>query len=221
MHQGTIVMKVKEKLYEGRGRPRKFQPGEIVEWRLRAPDSLLMELRVLARIGKRSINDEIIARLLLSLNYQPDKPVIRTARAEKLISLATRFEMWISTLKPHADNQSAVKDADLNDDEYLWVWINGEKEVIKGKASGYSMRIPENLSDEIRVMARLHKRSLNEEMLTRILVSMGYYSAGILEQNDDAQALKVLCLEFERYLKERIEEAEKRALPWEDSPPEM
>ncbi len=41
-------MKVKEKMWDGRGRPRKFQPGEAVEWRLRAPDNLLMELRICA-----------------------------------------------------------------------------------------------------------------------------------------------------------------------------
>ncbi|MDA4818888.1 Arc family DNA-binding protein, partial [Enterobacter hormaechei] len=84
-------MKVKEKMWEGRGRPRKFQPGEAVEWRLRIPDNLLMELRICARAGKRSVNDEIMARLLLSLNYQPDVPLIKTADAEKLISLAVKF----------------------------------------------------------------------------------------------------------------------------------
>ena len=85
-------MKVKEKMWDGRGRPRKFRPGEAVEWRLRAPDNLLMELRVCARTGKRSVNDEIIARLLQSLNYQPDVPVIKTAEGERLISLAVKFE---------------------------------------------------------------------------------------------------------------------------------
>ena len=91
-------MKVKEKMWEGRGRPRKFQPGEAVEWRLRAPDNLLMELRVCARLGKRSVNDEIIARLLLSLNYQPNSPVIKTAEGERLIALAVKFENWLSSL---------------------------------------------------------------------------------------------------------------------------
>jgi hypothetical protein len=91
-------MKVKEKMWDGRGRPRKFQPGEAVEWRLRAPDNLLMELRICARAGNRSVNEEIIARLLLSLNYQPGKPVIKTAEGERLIALAVRFEEWLGQL---------------------------------------------------------------------------------------------------------------------------
>lgn len=207
-------MKVKEKMYEGRGRPRKFQPGEIVEWRLRAPDNLLLELRICARMAKRSINDEIISRLLISLNYQSDKPIIRTAKAEKLISLAARFDDWLdSLLSTGGGGRSAVDDG--SQDENLWVWCKGERELISGKASGYSMRIPENLADEIRVMARVHGRSLNEEMLTRIMASMGYYTDRVLNQNEDAQALKVLCVEFERYLKARIDDAETKALPWE------
>ena len=207
-------MKVKEKMYEGRGRPRKFQSGEIVEWRLRAPDNLLLELRICARMGKRSINDEIISRLLISLNYQSDKEIIRTARAEKLISLAARFEDWLDSLLSVSGKGRASKD-EGSQDENLWVWHKGERELISGKASGYSMRIPENLADEIRVMARVHGRSLNEEMLTRIMASMGYYTDRVLDQNEDAQALKVLCIEFEKYLKERIDDAERKALPWE------
>lgn len=207
-------MKVKEKMYEGRGRPRKFQPGEVVEWRLRAPDNLLLELRICARLGKRSINDEIISRLLISLNYQSDKPIIRTANAEKLISLAARFEGWLDALLSGGGERRSVV-VESSQDEHLWVWCKGERELISGKASGYSMRIPENLADEIRVMARVHGRSLNEEMLTRIMASMGYYTDRVLDQNEDAQALKVLCIEFEEYLKERIEDAEKKALPWD------
>ncbi len=91
-------MKVKEKMWDGRGRPRKFQPGEAVEWRLRAPDNLLMELRICARAGNRSVNEEIIARLLLSLNYQPGRPVIKTAEGERLIALAVKFEEWLGKL---------------------------------------------------------------------------------------------------------------------------
>lgn len=207
-------MKVKEKMYEGRGRPRKFQPGETVEWRLRAPDNLLLELRICARMGGRSINDEIISRLLISLNYQSDKPIIRTAKAEKLISLAARFDDWLGgLLGENGDHNLSPNDGGSS--ESLWVWSNGEKKLVKGKASGYSMRIPENLADEIRVMARVHNRSLNEEMLSRIMISMGYYTQRVLEQNEDAQVLKVLCIEFERYLKERIEESERKALPWD------
>lgn len=208
-------MKVKEKMWEGRGRPRKFRPGEAVEWRLRAPDNLLMELRICARVGKRSVNDEIIARLLLSLNYQPGHPVIKTAEAERLISLAVKFEEWLGQL---LDGSGAGIDENTLQEahsEQLWMWREGERVLLPGKTTGYSMRIPENLAEEIRTMARVHKRSLNDEMLTRLMNTLGYFTERILDQNEDAQALKVLCMEFEVFLKEKISDAEKSELPWD------
>ncbi|MBJ9200963.1 Arc family DNA-binding protein [Citrobacter freundii] len=208
-------MKVKEKMWEGRGRPRKFRPGEAVEWRLRAPDNLLMELRICARTGKRSVNDEIIARLLLSLNYQPDIPVIKTAEGERLISLAVKFEGWLHHLLDMEACSGEVNKMDGPPAEHLWVWREGERILLPGKTTGYSMRIPGNLAEEIRVMARVHRRSLNDEMLTRLMSTLEYFTGRVLEQNEDGQALKVLCMEFETYLKEKINEAEKSALPWD------
>lgn len=211
-------MKVKEKMWGQRGRPRKFRAGETVEWRLRAPDNLLMELRICGRVGQRSINDEIIARLLMSLNYQPDKPVIITAEGERLVSLAARFEQWLDDLlgiDKGEPSQVGMELSSNNAHEDVWMWREGERVLIPGKTSGYSMRIPENLADEIRVMARVHKRSLNDEMLTRLMNSLGYFTSRVLEQNEDAQALKVLCIAFECYLKDKISEAESKAHPWD------
>ncbi|HFZ2384791.1 TPA: Arc family DNA-binding protein [Citrobacter freundii] len=208
-------MKVKEKMWDGRGRPRKFRPGGAVEWRLRAPDNLLMELRVCARTGKRSVNDEIIARLLQSLNYQPDVPVIKTAEGERLISLAVKFEDWLHHLLDGDAYSGEMNKIGTPQAEHLWVWCEGERILLPGKTTGYSMRIPGNLAEEIRTMARVHRRSLNDEMLTRLMSTLKYFTGRVLEQNEDAQALKVLCMEFEIYLKEKINEAEKSALPWD------
>ena len=208
-------MKVKEKMWGGRGRPRKFQPGETVEWRLRAPDNLLMELRIYARAGNRSVNDEIIARLLLSLNYQPGKPIIKTAEGERLIALAVRFEEWLGDLLGDARGQlSSGNNASLRQ-EPLWMWREGERVLLPGKTTGYSMRIPDNLAEEIRAMAKVHNRSLNDEMLTRLMNTMGYFTERLLDQNEDVQALKVLCVEFEVYLKNKISEVEKNEIPWD------
>ncbi|EIH2744601.1 Arc family DNA-binding protein [Salmonella enterica] len=208
-------MKVKEKMWDKRGRPRKFQPGEVVEWRLRAPDNLLMELRICARMGKRSINDEIIARLLLSLNYNPDVPLIKTVDGERLISLAVKFENWLSDLFGD-DGEIEIDERDCNiQPERLWIWRKGERVLLPGKTTGYSMRIPENLAVEIRTMARVHKRSLNDEMLTRLMSTLNYFTERVLDQNENAQALKVLCIEFEEFIKEKISETEKSALPWD------
>lgn len=208
-------MKVKEKMWEGRGRPRKFQPGEAVEWRLRAPDNLLMELRICARVGNRSVNEEIIARLLLSMNYQPGQPVIKTIRGERLIALAVRFEEWLGDLLDDECKKVEEKNKSLPRQEQLWMWREGERILLPGKTTGYSMRIPENLADEIRAMAKVHKRSLNDEMLTRLMNTLGYFTERLLDQNEDAQALKVLCMEFEVFLKDKINEAERIDLPWD------
>ena len=207
-------MKVKENLWEKRGRPRKFTAGETVEWRLRAPDNLLMELRVCARISERSVNDEIIARLLISLNYQPHVPVIKTVEGERLISLAVKFEEWLCDLLSNGNEDENENRKEKARDEPAWMWCEGVRVLIPGKTSGYSMRIPENLASEIRIMARVHKRSLNDEMLTRLMNSMGYLTQRLLDQNEDAQALKVLCMSFEWYLREKLSEAEDVPLPW-------
>lgn len=212
-------MKVKEKMWEGRGRPRKFRPGEAVEWRLRAPDNLLMELRICARAGKRSVNDEIIARLLLSLNYHSEKPVIKTAEGERLISMAVKFELWLGELLDSGECQGDTEIKTESPEERLWMWREGERVLLPGKTTGYSMRIPDNLAEEIRIMARVHKRSLNDEMLTRLMNTLGYFTERILDQNEDGQALKVLCMEFEVFLKEKIAAAEKQAFPWDKSNP--
>lgn len=207
-------MKVKENMWERRGRPRKFQAGDAVEWRLRAPDNLLMELRICARIGERSVNDEIIARLLISLNYQPHIPVIRTAGGERLISLAVKFEHWLDFTLGMENAGEIDKSEENNLREQAWMWREGERVLIPGKTSGYSMRIPQNLADEVRTMARIHKRSLNDEMLTRLMNSLGYLTERILDDNEDTQTLKVLTMAFEWYLRDKIGEAEKVPLPW-------
>lgn len=209
-------MKVKEKMWDGRGRPRKFQPGEAVEWRLRAPDNLLMELRICARASNRSVNEEIIARLLLSLNYQPGKAVIKTAEGERLIALAVRFEEWLGNLLNEVDGEAEEKNKVPVRQEQLWMWREGERVLLPGKTTGYSMRIPENLADEIRAMSKIHNRSLNDEMLTRLMNTLGYFTERLLDQNEDAHALKVLCMEFEVFLKEKITEVEKEGLPWDE-----
>lgn len=106
---------------------------EAVEWRLRAPDNLLMELRICARAGNRSVNEEIIAVLLLSLNYQPGKPVIKTAEGERLIALAVRFEEWLGQL---LDSESVDAVNEVNaplKQEQLWMWREGERVLLPGK----------------------------------------------------------------------------------------
>lgn len=201
-------MKVKEKMYETRGRPRKFTPGDTIEWKLRAPDSLLLELRICARAGNRSVNEEIVARLMVSLNYRPNLNLIKTIKGEKLISFAARFEDWLSSLVFCEDEEKFVGRNKSPVDKKLWIWRAGERILVHGKAASYSMRIPENLADEIKIMARIQHRSLNDEILTRLMDSLGYFTERLLAQNDDVQSLKVLCLLFDEFLSDKLKEAE-------------
>ena len=204
-------MKVKENLYEHRGRPRKFEPGEIIEWRFRIPANLLDELKTFARARKQSINDEIINRLMESLNYRPGVPSIKTVKGEMLISLAKKFHQWIDETRPDALGEK--KDRNPRK-EKVHAWKEGKRIFIPGDSSQYSLRLPENLANEIRVMACFNRRSLNDEMVTRILDSMGYFTECFLGKGEKIDELKVLALEFESYIKEKIDKVESTNIPW-------
>ncbi|HIG0354587.1 TPA: Arc family DNA-binding protein, partial [Enterobacter asburiae] len=51
-----------------------------------------------------------------------------------------------------------------------------------------------------------------------LMNTLGYFTERLLDQNEDVQALKVLCMEFEVFLKEKIKEVEKSDLPWDEKP---
>ncbi|MFX4316065.1 Arc family DNA-binding protein, partial [Enterobacter sp. 63] len=129
---------------------------------------------------------------------------------------AVRFEEWLGNLLNEVDGKAEEKNKVPVRQEQLWMWREGERVLLPGKTTGYSMRIPENLADEIRAMSKIHNRSLNDEMLTRLMNTLGYFTERLLDQNEDAQALKVLCIEFEVFLKEKITEVEKEDLPWDE-----
>ena len=70
------------------------------------------------------------------------------------------------------------------------MWRESERVLLPGKTTGYSMRIPENLADEIRAMAKVHNRSLNDEMLTRLMNTLGYLRKGCLNRTRMRRRLK-------------------------------
>lgn len=204
-------MKVKVNLYERRGRPRKFQPGEITEWNIRAPENLLMELRIFARTRQRSMNDEIMARLMESLNYRSDVPIIKTVEGQQLMALARKFSEWLTETNPEI---IVRKDPESTADESTHAWIGDRRTLLPGKTLQYSMRIPENLATEVRVMAQINQRSINDEVLTRLMHSLGYFTESWLGRDRDVTVIKVLAIEFEQFIRLKTEEAEKAALPW-------
>ncbi|MFS7282047.1 Arc family DNA-binding protein [Serratia proteamaculans] len=107
-------MKVKENMNDGRGRPRKFAPDEEIRWGLRIPENLLMELRISARVAGHSINDDILSRLMASLNYTPKKEVITSEEGRKLVFLARLFSEFI---EQHVAELSSKPELDTNKSE--------------------------------------------------------------------------------------------------------
>lgn len=204
-------MKVKENLYEKRGRPRKFKAGDITEWNIRAPENLLMELRIFARTRQRSMNDEIMQRLMESLNYRPDMPLIKTVEGQQLQALSRKFYEWITETHPEIPQKP---DAESTADESTHAWIDERRVLLPGKTQQYSMRIPENLATELRLMAQINQRSINDEILTRLMHSLHYFTETWVGRDKDITALKVLALSFDKFIREQTESVEEAALPW-------
>ncbi|WP_237165038.1 hypothetical protein [Pantoea agglomerans] len=78
-------MKVKENMGDGRGRPRKYARGEMQYRKLWLPENLLMELRVAARVRRYTTNDEIISRLIASMQFMPGGTLLKRMRVRGLL----------------------------------------------------------------------------------------------------------------------------------------
>lgn len=102
-------MKDKEKTPEGRGRPRKIAVGEEVRWGLRMPEGLLNELRLSARVAGHSINDEVLSRLMVSLNYEPKKDTVDTQEGKRLVKLSQLFSEFIEARLGELDKQDTAE----------------------------------------------------------------------------------------------------------------
>ena len=112
--EGINTMKVKENVIDGRGRPRKFAPGEEIRWGLRIPENLLMELKISARVAGHSINDDILSRLMSSLNYTPKKEVISSDEGRMLVVFSKLFSEFVDQ---HVGELSPEQKLDTSEDE--------------------------------------------------------------------------------------------------------
>lgn len=112
--EGIKTMKVKENVIDGRGRPRKFAPGEEIRWGLRIPENLLMELKISAKVAGHSINDDILSRLMSSLNYTPKKEVITADEGRTLVVFAKLFSDFV---EQHVGELSSEKKSDTSENE--------------------------------------------------------------------------------------------------------
>ncbi|KMV67590.1 hypothetical protein [Erwinia persicina] len=191
-------MKVKEKLGENRGRPRKYSPGEVRYRVLWAPENLLLELRIAARVRGVSMNDEVVGRLVKSLNFTPKKPLIRTEEGERLLALARLFDEFIQA-RLDIIREEYARDHPVS---------QGEREFIPGKMRRFSSSFPVNLKKDMEISARFNRRSMNQEIVQRLLGTLNYFTEQQLPENEEVQRLRSLAILFDDFITSRVAVAE-------------
>lgn len=197
-------MKVKEGLGPGRGRPRKFSTGEKEQRNIRAPENLLMELRIAARLRGVSTNDEIISRLIQSMAFTPRKPVIKTEEGERLMALARLFDEF---LQDRLDEiREKYRDVQQPEGE--------KKEFIPGPMKMFSCSFPVRLRNEMIISARFNRQSTNHEIYQRLLGSFNYLTEQQLPENEEVQRLRALAMMFDEFVISRVGDAERSRIPW-------
>ncbi|MFD3232102.1 Arc family DNA-binding protein [Rahnella aceris] len=191
-------MKVKEKIYERRGRPRKYTMGEVRYRVLWAPENLLLELRIAARVRGVSMNDEVVGRLIQSLDFTPKKPIIKTEEGERLLALARLFDEFIQA---HLDmlREKYAQEATVVDDK---------RQFVAGKMRRFSSSFPVNLKKDMEISARFNQRSMNQEIVQRLLGSLNYFTEQQLPENEEIKRLRALAMLFDEFIVSKVAVAE-------------
>lgn len=191
-------MKVKEKIYERRGRPRKYTMGEVRYRVLWAPENLLLELRIAARVRGVSMNDEVVGRLIQSLDFTPKKPIIKTEEGERLLALARLFDGFIQA---HLDmlREKYSQEATVVDDK---------RQFVAGKMRRFSSSFPVNLKKDMEISARFNQRSMNQEIVQRLLGSLNYFTEQQLPENEEIKRLRSLAMLFDEFIVSKVAVAE-------------
>ncbi|MGP2417274.1 Arc family DNA-binding protein [Pantoea ananatis] len=195
---GTSSMKVKEKMGGGRGRPRKYAQGEVQYRKLWLPENLLTELRVAARVRGYTTNDEIISRLIFSLQFSPRRPLIKTDEGQRLIALARMFDEFIQS-RLDIIRQTYAEDEKKNEDKKIF---------IPGQRRAFSSSFPVNLRRDIDISARFNRRSMNDEIMQRLLGSLNYLTEHQLPENEEVHRLRELAVLFDEFIYEKVGRAE-------------
>ncbi len=191
-------MKVKEKMADGRGRPRKYARGEMQYRKLWLPENLLMELRVAARVRRYTTNDEIISRLITSMQFSPRRHVIKTDEGQRLVALARMFDEFIQSCLDII-REKCRDDEDKNTDK---------KTFTPGKSKAFSSSFPENLRRDMEISARFNRRSVNMEIQVRLLDSFNYLTEQQLPENEEVRRLRELAILFDEFILEKVVVAE-------------
>ncbi|NIG16262.1 hypothetical protein [Pantoea sp. Cy-640] len=191
-------MKVKEKMADGRGRPRKYARGEMQYRKLWLPENLLMELRVAARVRRYTTNDEIISRLITSMQFSPRRHVIKTDEGQRLVALARMFDEFIQS-RLDIIREKCRNDGEKNTDK---------KTFTPGKSKAFSSSFPENLRRDMEISARFNRRSVNMEIQVRLLDSLNYLTEQQLPENEEVRRLRELAILFDEFILEKVVVAE-------------
>ena len=191
-------MKEKETVSEKRGRPRKYSEGEVRYRVLWAPENLLMELRVAARVRGVSMNDEVVGRLNQSINFKPTTSIISSEDGERYLSLARLFEEFIQahldTLREKYANELIIDGA--------------EREFIPGKLKRFSSSFPVDLKKQMEMSARFNQRSINQEIVQRLLGTLNYFTEQQLPENDEIKILRSFAMLFDEFIVSKISDSE-------------
>ncbi|MGC0820608.1 hypothetical protein WKH08_20400 [Pantoea agglomerans] len=191
-------MKVKENMGDGRGRPRKYARGEMQYRKLWLPENLLMELRVAARVRRYTTNDEIISRLIASMQFMPRRHIIKTDEGQRLVALARMFDEFIQS-------KLDIIRAEFQQEE------NGraeKKPFVPGKNRAFSSSFPENLRRDMEISARFNRRSMNMEIQERLLGSLNYLTEQQLPENEEVRRLRELAILFDEFILDKVIVAE-------------
>ena len=191
-------MKEKETVSEKRGRPRKYSEGEVRYRVLWAPENLLMELRVAARVRGVSMNDEVVGRLNQSINFKPTTSIISSEDGERYLSLARLFEEFIQA---HLDTLREKYANELITD-------GAEREFIPGKLKRFSSSFPVDLKKQMEMSARFNQRSINQEIVQRLLGTLNYFTEQQLPENDEIKILRSFAMLFDEFIVSKKSDSE-------------
>lgn len=162
------------------------------------PDNLLLELRITARVRGVSMNDEVVGRLVQSLNFTPKKPLIRTEQGERLLALAHLFDEFIQA------RLDVIREECARDNPV----IEGKREFVPEKIKRFSSSFPVNLKKDMEISARFNRRSMNQEIVQWLLGTLNYFTEQQLPESEEVQRLCSLAVLFDDFISSRVAVAE-------------
>ena len=85
---------------------------------------------------------------------------------------------------------------------------NGKKTFVPGKNRAFSSSFPENLRRDMEVSARFNRRSMNREIMERLLDSLNYLTEQQLPENEEVWRLRELAILFDEFISGKVVKAE-------------